>query len=59
MELLVAWYLVVRMLQHFLNEAQDETQVAITQKSGIKKKSLHICFKDYVLKKSLSPLSIF
>ena len=47
MELLVAWYLVVRLLQHFLNEAQDETQVGtcITQKSGIKKEAY-----TYVLK---------
>ena len=31
-------YLVVHLLQHFLNEAQDETQVGITQQAVRKNK---------------------
>ena len=40
-----AWYLVVRLLQRFLNEAQDETRVVITYQAIRKKKAY-----TYVLK---------
>ena len=39
------WYLVVRLLQRFLNEAQDETRASITQQAVRKKKNLDIMFK--------------
>ena len=36
-----AWYLVVCLLQRFLNEAQDETRAVITQQAVRKKKPTH------------------
>ena len=67
------WYLVVRLLidtryvssiygllQHFLNEAQDETQAVITQQAVRKKKPTHTSvLKIICAEKSSSPLSIF
>ena len=44
-ERITVWYLVIRQLQRFLNEAQDETQAAITQQAVRKKKAY-----TYVLK---------
>ena len=44
-ERVTACYLVVRLLQRFLNEAQDETRAGITRKSVIKKEAY-----TYVLK---------
>ena len=39
--------LFIRLLQHFLNEAQDETQVGITGQAVTKQ--AYTCFKEYVL----------
>ena len=44
-ERVTVWYLVVRRLQRFLNEAQDETRAAITQQAVRKKEAY-----TYVLK---------
>ena len=49
-ERVTVWYLVICLLQCFLNEAQDETQVGITQQAvNSKERNLYIIFKDYVL----------
>ena len=48
LERVTAWYLVTRLLQHFINEAQDETWVGVTWQA-IRKKNLDIRFKDYGL----------
>ena len=46
-----AWYLVLHLLQRFLNEAQDETRVVITQQAVRKKKAY-----TYILKIGLTNL---
>ena len=42
-ERVTAWYLVVRLLQRFLNEAQDETRAGITRQA-VSKKEIYTYF---------------
>ena len=41
--IITAWYLVARLLQRFLNEAQDETRAGITRQA-VRKKEIYTYF---------------